>query len=353
VPAERLQLSLELKSRRVRGWTGAVASALVVLLGAAPAQTQQTQQTQQTPGVTFVSPDAALEQGINAYRGGYIEFAIPALRFAAGHGEFIAQYLLAAILADNTGPHTNHAEAFRLLRQIVVNNVNIDPDDDPRAPYVSKALLTFGEYLNRGVPELNMAANPNTALRYIEHAAKFFGNRDAQFLLAKMLISGEGGRKDTALALHFLSTLVQGGHAGAQAFLADQYWRGQLVEKDEARALALAELAVRGAAATDYLWIDETYQNIYCGMNEPRRREARPLVQRWGHFFDFRSLRKSEPVGSEIVPTRTCEDGKLVPLLEELRGPGNLAPSDSTVTASPEKPDVDQKSVRGVGAPGR
>lgn len=305
--------------------------------------------------MTFVSPEAALEQGINAYRGGYVEFAIPALRFAAGNGEFLAQYLLAAILSDNSGAYTDHGEAFRLLRQIVINNANVDPDDDPRAPYVSKALLSFGEYLNRGVPELKMAANPAMALRYIEHAAKFFGNRDAQFVLAKMLISGEAGRKDPALALHFLSTLVQGGHPGAQAFLADQYWRGSNVAKNETRALALAELAVKGAAPTDYLWIDEIYQNIYCGMNEPRRSEARPLVQRWGQFFGLgRSGRKAGQDQAEIgfVPTRTCEDGKPVPLLEELRGPGNVQMPNGPMTASP-KPRADPNAVRDVVAPGR
>ncbi len=350
--AERLKLSFKLTLCRVKAWAGASVLALALLL--APPGTGPT--AAKEPSVTFVSPEAALEQGINAYRGGYVEFAIPALRYAAGHGEFLAQYLLAAILADNSSAHTDHAEAYRLLRQIVVNNVNVDPDDDPRAPYVSKALLTFGEYLNRGVPELKVAPNPAMALRYIEHAAKFFGNRDAQFVLAKMLISGEGGRKDEALAFHFLSTLVQGGHAGAQAFLANEYWRGVHVEKDEARALALAEVAVRGAAPTDYLWIDEIYQNIYCGMNEPRRKEARPLVQRWGQFFDFgRALRKSDSdrPESNFVPTRTCADGKPVPLLEELRGPGNLnIPQDGALTASPSQPHVDQNSVRGVGAPG-
>ena len=344
-------MSLELTSCRMRTWAGAIALGLAVLVAppsAIPADARD-------PAVTFVSPAAALEQGINAYRGGYVEFAIPALRYAANKGEFIAQYMLAAILSDNSGPHTDHAEAFRLLRQIVVSNVNVDPDDDPRAPYVSKALLSFGEYLNRGVPELNMAPNPAMALRYIEHAAKFFGNRDAQFELAKMLISGEGGRRDDGLALHFLSTLVQGGHAGAQAFLANQYWRGQTVEKDEARALALAELAVRGASPNDHLWIDDIYQNIYCGMNEPGRREARPLVKRWAQFFDFgRAFRQTEESRAEIVPTRTCGDGKPIQLLDELRGPGTLQiQQDGTLTASPIKPGVDQNSVRDVGAPGR
>jgi len=306
-------------------------------------------------GVTFVSPEAALEQGVNAYRGGYVELAIPALRFAANKGEFLAQYMLAAILADNTGAHTNHGEAFRLLRQLVVGNVNIDPDDDPRAPYVSRALLSFGEYLNRGVPELKLAPNPKMGLSYVEHAAKFFGNRDAKFLFAKMLLSGEGGRKDQGQALHFLSTLVQDGHAGAQAFLAEQYWRGTHVRKDDARALALADLAVKGAAPTDYLWIDEIYQNIYCSTNEPGRREARPLVQRWGQFFGFELRQRTErkEIGLDFVPTRTCEDGKPVPLLEAMRGPGGPQvpnPKDGgALTASPKQPPG---AVRGVGAAG-
>ncbi len=310
-----------------------------------------------TPAVTFVSPEIALEQGVNAYRGGYIEMAIPALRYAAERGEFLAQYLLAAIYADNSGAHTNHGEAYRLLRHIVTNHVNVDPDDDPRAPYVSRALLTFGEYLNRGVPEIKVTPNPAMGLSYIEHAAKFFGNRDAQFVFAKMLLSGEGGRKDPALALHFLSTLVQGGHAGAQAFLADQYWRGSVVGKDEPRALALAELAVKGAAPTDYLWIDEIYQNIYCGMNEPRRSEAKPLVQRWGQFFGFgRTARRADNdrMALGFVPTRTCEDGKSVPLLDELRGLTIQLPTDGTVVAEPAEkvPGPHQAgAIRDVGTP--
>jgi hypothetical protein len=91
-------------------------------------------------------------------------------------------------------------------------------------------------------------------------------------------------------------------------------------------------------------------------MNEPRRDEARPLVRRWGQFFTFGAgQRKSDEARAEIgiVPTRTCADGKLVPLLEELRGPGNLVPQDGAIAASPSKPGVNQKDVRDVGAPGK
>ncbi len=351
---ERPKLSERHRLRRGKVWAGAVA--LLVALagpsGSPPAHAAER-------AVAFVSPEAALDQGINAYRGGYIELAIPALRYAAKHGEFFGQYLLVLILADNSGAHTNHAEAFQILHQLVNNHFNVDPDDDPRAPYVSRALLQFGEYLSRGVPELNKAPNPAMALPYIEHAAKFFGNRDAQFAFAKMLLSGEAGRRDPGLALHFLSTLVQDGHAGAQAFLAEQYWRGNHVAKDEARALALAEVAVKGAAPTDYLWIDEIYQNIYCNMNEPGRREARPLVQRWGQFFRWgsSSSQRAEPrdrMALGFVPTRTCEDGKPVPLLDEMRGLNmKVSPGQDSLRASPASPPVEAGTVRDVGAPGR
>ncbi len=355
--AERRTLSQALISggRKLRaGVVALVLSACALQSGSLPALAAER-------GVAFVSPEAALDQGVNAYRGGYTELAIPALRFAAVRGEFFAQYLLAMILSDNAGAHTSHGEAFQLLHQIVNSNFNVDPDDDPRAPYVSRSLLQFGEYLSRGVPELKKAPDPAMALPYIEHAAKFFGNRDAQFVFAKMLLSGEGGRRDPGLALHFLSTLVQDGHAGAQAFLGEQYWRGTHVPKDEARALALAELAVKGASPTDYLWIDEIYQNIYCNMNEPGRREARPLVQRWGQFFGWggrtqqqRGERDRMALG--FVPTRTCEDGKPVPLLDEMRGINMRMPSDGVLTASPQQPSapkLEAGAVRDVGAPGR
>lgn len=351
-----MSLSLRSSGEKLRaGVVALVLSAFAAPLGSLPSHAADR-------GVAFVSPEAALDQGVNAYRGGYTELAIPALRYAAVRGEFFAQFLLAMILSDNSGAHTNHGEAFQLLHQIVNSNFNVDPDDDPRAPYVSRALLQFGEYLSRGVPELKKAPAPAMAMPYIEHAAKFFGNRDAQFVFAKMLLSGDGGRRDPGLALHFLSTLVRDGHPGAQAFLGEQYWRGTHVPKDEARALALAEFAVKGAAPTDYLWIDEIYQNIYCGMNEPGRREARPLVQRWGQFFGLGGRGQPQQRGDRdrmslgFVPTRTCEDGKPVPLLDEMRGINMPVPSTGTLTASPQQPSspkLEAGAVRDVGAPGR
>lgn len=274
--------------------------------------------------VTFASPQAALEQGVNAYRGGYLEIALPALRYAARHDEFLARFLLATILADNNNAFTDHPEAYKLFRDIAALSSRVDPDDDPRAPYVAHALVATSGYLRRGIPEARVGVDAARAAQLLHTAASFFGNHNAQLELAKMLLTGEGGRKDEKLALHFLSTLSRAGHPNALAFLADLRWRGRHVDKDEVLALALATAAVKRAAPTDRIWIDETYQAIYCSIDAGVRQRAEPQVNRWNRAFGavmtgILNRQRHASDMDELAPTRTCANGEPVPLLDEVR----------------------------------
>ena len=82
----------------------------------------------------------------------------------------------------------------------------------------------------------------------MKHAATFFNDEDAQFELAKLYLTGEGIAPDPAQALHYLSVLTtERKHPGAQAFLADLYWRGGPVRRDPLTALALIAVAVENA----------------------------------------------------------------------------------------------------------
>ena len=65
---------------------------------------------------------------------------------------------------------------------------------------------------------------------------------------------------------HWLSTLSQKGHAGAQAFLADLYWRGLYMETDRVRGLALITIAVANAPQHERVWIEDIYQNIFAAL---------------------------------------------------------------------------------------
>ena len=264
----------------------------------------------------FASPKAALDQGLAAYKVGYLPGAIEAFEFVRDRNDltakFYAEFYLARIYADNSGPHTDHAKAYNLLQRIVEENAETDPDDLPRAPVVAKALTSLAGYVKRGLPAAHVTPNPAQAAEFLRSAASTFDEPDAQFELAKMLLIGDGVPPDEPLALHYLSKLVQDSHPGAQAFLADLHWHGRFVPRDQNRALGLIEMAVENAPMSERLWIDEIYQNIYCGAPAAVRTKAKDLVANWRKMF---ARPKQEDAqmglgGRDMVPVRTCRNGE-------------------------------------------
>ena len=287
--------------------------------------------------VTFESPEAAFEQAMGALRAGRVDRALPALEHAAGRGMFLAEFYLARVFADPTGPFTDHAKAYVLYQRLADQHADIDPDDDQRAPFVAKSFTALAEYLLRGVPEINVKPNPPRASHYLHHAATFFNDQDAQFELAKHYLQKNDSPVEMRQALHWLSVLTEKGHAGAQAFLADLYWHGSFVERSPLRAYALVTVAVENAPAHERIWIEDIHQNIYCGLPEPDRKKARGLIEFWRKQygrapamdrFGFSRL--------QLGPIRTCSNGELV------RAPGQgLGAQASSERAS----DVSTSSV--------
>ena len=229
----------------------------------------------------YRSAQDALDQGIGAFNGGYYEIAIPALEYAADEHLFLAPYYLARIYSDNNGSRTDHAKAYELYLKIAEEHTDVDPDDDQRAPYVAKAMTRIAGYLLNGLPEVNLKPNSKIAMEYLREAAQFFRDEDAQFELAKLYLHGDGIESDVPYAKHWLSVLSQKGHAGAQAFLADLLWRGKYMKTDPVRALALISVAVANAPAYERVWIEDIYQNIYCGAAQGIRKQATGIVADW------------------------------------------------------------------------
>ena len=265
-------------------------------------------------GIKFRTPEEALAQGLGAYKAGYYKMALPGLTYAAEHNLFLGQYHLARLLADNATATTDHAKAYQLFRAIVDEHASkIDVDDDERAPYVGKALTSLARYVYRGIPEIGLQPNPSRAAEFLEEAATFFREPDAQFELAKLHLKGDGVPEDRRKALHWLSTLTQEGHPGAQAFFADLLWSGKIVPRDEKRALALITLAVENAPGAERIWIEDTYQRIFCGAGQGVRQQADGLVASYRNHYGPRSGDVADRAQNDPVPTRTCGNGEALP----------------------------------------
>jgi TPR repeat protein len=285
--------------------------------------------------VRFVSPQAAFEQGMGAFKAGHLELAVPALEHAASRGILMAQYYLARIYADTANHYTDHAKAYMLYQHIADEHADIDPDADQRSPFVAKALTALARYVKDGVAEIGLQPDAQRAVEYLHHAATFFNDSDAQFELAKIYLRGDGVPEDAKRAMHWLSVLTQRGHAGAQAFLADLYWRGKYVTQDQLRALALISVAVEHAPGHERIWIEDIHQNIFCGASEGTRRQAEVVVADWRRKYgranetaDLSGLGALQP-----RPMRTCNNGE--PVLTVERGPSRGTTPHNELAASP------------------
>jgi uncharacterized protein len=302
----------------------------------------------------FVSPEAALEQGLGAYRSGIHTIAEKALAYAADRGSLLGKWYLSRLYADPASAMTNHARSYELLFAIVSEHAaRIDVDDDPRATYVGKALTALAGYWLRGLPEIGIKPNPERAAGYLQEAATFFRNHDAQFELAKLYLTGEGVPVDKRQATHWLSTLSQIGHPGAQAFLADLYWRGKLLPRDEGRALALITLAVENAPAQERIWIEDIYHGIYCGMAAGVRRQQEALIASFRQRYAPRpGTEPQDSLGASAAPVRACADGTPLPAPRESGAlDGGPARTTQPVGAAPQS--TLQSGVLGISGPTR
>jgi hypothetical protein len=288
--------------------SGILAAALVGLAAAAASAQQQGR---------YDSPQVAFEQGLGAYQAGDEAMAIPALTEAAAKGNpsarFYAEFYLARLYSETAGAVANRTKAYMLFRKLADENLGVDPDDTQRAPFVAKALIALAGYARAGVKEIDLAPNPRRAADYLNHAATVFGDKEAQFELARTYLSGDAAGDDVKRGLHYLVTLTKESYPTAQALLADLLWRGRHVKKDDERALALITMAVESAPAHERMWIEETYHNIYCATAQGTRQEADGIVARWRRMFARPPAEPADRLGGrELLPDRQCANGESI-----------------------------------------
>ena len=149
------------------------------------------------------------------------------------------------------------------------------------------------------------------ALDQLPRLNRILAFKDLGFSLDEMATNVPLGR-------HWLSVLSQNGHAGAQAFFADLLWRGKHVEPDPARALALIAVAVDNAPSQDAMWIEDIYQNIFCGAAEGTRKQATGIVAQWGNRYGRKPAASYDRSGLPqltAAPIRTCKNGEPVDMI--------------------------------------
>ncbi len=212
-------------------------------------------------------PWSAFRFGYDAYRSGDKKEAVEAYRYAAEKGHSGAQWKLARMYADGDGVTRDDYQAFRIFQQIV--SVGAAPGSADES-YVSDALVALAGYVRKGITGSPVAPNAGVARDLYFQAASLFGNPEAQYQMARMMLKGEGGNPDLKNAARWLRLSAKKGNYKAQATLGDLlFQKGKTV-----RGLAMMTAALEQAKPSDRAWIQSMQEQAFGLAGESDRRTA-------------------------------------------------------------------------------
>jgi exopolysaccharide production negative regulator len=231
---------------------------------------------EKAPLQTFATPRAALQAGLEGFRSGNATSAIEALKYAAAGGELLAQWKLAKIYANgDDGVPRDDLKAYDYFSQIVKNYDEDDPNRRDLA-IVSSALVSLGVYNLNGIANSEVRPDPQRALQMFRFAATRFGDANAQYNLARMILDGAGVDKDGREAIRWLFLAADKGHVQAEALLGQTLFTGREdVQPQRARGLMWLTLAREAAIDSKKdKWIIDLYDKAVASANEDDRQNA-------------------------------------------------------------------------------
>lgn len=224
-----------------------------------------------------LTPDEALRSGYQAYVAGDAATAVEALGFAAANGNLGAMWKLGRMYATGDLVPEDDRRALELFTRVASEYADSSPWD-AEAPYVSDAFTRLGVYYQRGVPGA-VNADPNLARRYLEYSASYFRDADAQYALAMMLLTGQGGELDERQAARWFKLAARKGHVAAQAEFGHMLYEGIGVGRRPAEGLKWMTIARLSSPGDPQ--IQARHEEAFSTASEEDRRRAIEEAQEW------------------------------------------------------------------------
>ncbi len=219
-------------------------------------------------GVTKESgPFDLFKFGFKAYKNGQKEDAVEAYRYAAEKGHTGSRWALANMYAYGDGVAKDDYAAFKIYNEIAAQGV--EPGSEDTGFFVN-ALLSLASYYNHGIPGSPVKPDLYQARQLYFQVASTFGVAEAQYQLARMMLSGEGGGANIQQAKKWLNQARKSGHPGAMAVFGNiLFQEGQTV-----RGLAFMTAALDKCAPKECPWMEDLQEQAFSVASENDRRGA-------------------------------------------------------------------------------
>ena len=221
---------------------------------------------------------SSLRQALIDYRAKRIEKAVTGLELAAENKSFLARYLLAHIYRTGKGGVVDHRRAYEYYSQITAEFSNGGLYLTRKAPYIAHAFVQLARYMEDGIAELDIKADPLMARVLFEKAAHF-GDIEGQYQLGRFLIES-GKMRNVKLGQRWLTRAAMKNHPKAQAYLGALYWQGDLIKRKQSLALAWIEFARRNATGSVKSQVERLYRAVRFDTTEDVQNRAEFYIGR-------------------------------------------------------------------------
>jgi TPR repeat protein len=204
---------------------------------------------------------------------------LSSLQYAAEQGHPAAQWQLGNMFARGEGVPRDDVKAFEYFSRIADDHAD-EPPTSPQARIAASAFVALGCYYLDGIPNSHVRPDPEEARNRFFYAASYFGDAEAQYHLARMMLDGLGGARAPQQAIKWLGLSAAKGNSSAQAVLGRILFEGSLVRRQGARGLMWLSLA-RDGASPEETWIVDLWDSALKQANDDERAMAAKYIEEW------------------------------------------------------------------------
>jgi TPR repeat protein len=173
---------------------------------------------------------------------------------------------------------TDDLKAFEYLRALTAKHVDDDPNR-PESRVVAKAFVALANFYLKGIPNSPVQADPKRARDLFAYAATYFRNPEAQYQLGRLDLEGIGGPPNALQAARWLSLAAKNEQHQAQALLGRILVNGEGVPRQAARGLMFLMLARDGAP--EEAWIGALFDAAFKQASADEQAQSLVLLEGW------------------------------------------------------------------------
>jgi hypothetical protein len=216
----------------------------------------------------------------SAYANGDFQQAMLFFQKSSEEGNMVADWYLGHMYRLGRGVAPSPAIAYSYYARVAEN---FDPEepDQTRLRIEIDSQLRVADYQRIGIPASGLKANPQAAARTFLRFATNYGHPRALYALGVMSIEGEGLKQNPQQGLKWLYAACRKRSPDAAAYLGELYYSGQVVPKDETRALTWYIIATNSVAKEENPRIFGRADELRFSVSEDVKLEAEARARVW------------------------------------------------------------------------